>query len=75
MIDNIIDLSKIRSEEYQKLQKRKSDLERLIFACEITYKSLLDIEDIDRFCFTSMINQYKSKWEKELARINAKLGL
>ena len=71
----IIDFSELQAKEFEKLTKRKKDLELLVQVCEITYNSIIQIEDIDRFCFSSMVNRYLNKWKRELERINFKLGI
>lgn len=74
-MSEIINFSELQAKEFEKLSKRKKDLELLVQVCEITYNSIIQIEDIDRFCFSSMVNRYLIKWKRELERINFKLGI
>lgn len=69
----IIDFNVMREKNYLSLVKRKENLERLIMACDITYKSLLDIEDITRTLFTNMVDKYNTAWKKELESVNNQL--
>lgn len=72
---NLIDIQDLRVKEFEKLSKRKKDLELLVHVCTITYNSIIQIDDIDRFCFSSLLNRYLNKWQNELNRINLKLGI
>ena len=74
-MDNLIDFAEIQAKEFEKLTKRKKDLELLVHVCEVTYNSIIQIEDIDRFCFSSMVNRYLTKWKSELSRVNSRLGI
>ena len=71
----IIIFSEIQAKEIEKLSKRKKDLELLVHVCEITYNSIIQIEDIDRFCFSAYLNKLLTKWKRELERVNFKLGI
>lgn len=69
MITEIIDIGKLRAKKYLSDEKRKEELKRMIDCCEITYKSLLDIQDPMRMQFTNMLDRYNMMFKKELERI------
>ena len=74
-MSEIVSLDGFRAKEFEKLRKRKKDLEDLVHVCTVTYNAIIQIDDMDRFCFSSMVNRYLFKWKKELERVNFKLGI
>jgi len=74
-MNKIIDFQEIRAKEFEKLSKRKKDLELLVHVCEITVQSIIQIEDNDRFYFSNIVKKYLNKWKRELESLNFKLGI
>ena len=69
MVTEIIDIGKLRADKYEANAKRITELKMIVNCCEITYKSLLHIEDPLRVRFTNMIERYNSMFKKELDRM------
>lgn len=70
----IYDLGKARADEFERLIKRKADLEQLIHCCLVTNNSILNILEFKRMEFSKMVDTYRSDWQKELDGIKFKLG-
>jgi hypothetical protein len=70
----IYDIGKAKADEYEKLAKRKAELEQLTHCCLVTTNSIINIVDIKRMEFSNIIEAYRKDWQYELDRINLKLG-
>lgn len=70
----IIDLGKKRADEFEKLSKRKAELERLVHVCIVSINSIVDINDLKRMEFSRTIESYLKDWKRELDSVNLKLN-
>lgn len=73
-MSKIYDLGKIRAEEYERLAKRKAELEQLMHICLITVNSIVNINDLKRMEFSLMVESYLKVWKTELEYVNMKLN-
>ena len=65
----IINIGEAKAIRYKQKVVRIRELKRLIHSCEVTYKSLLDIQDSDRVQFTNMVERYKNLFNNELKKL------
>ena len=70
----IFDLGKRRADDFERLMKRRSELERMIHNCLVMMNSTIDIIDLKRMEFSRMVESYLKDWRKELESINIKLA-
>jgi hypothetical protein len=70
----IFDLGKARAAEFERLMKRKADLEQLVHCCLVTTNSIVGIVDLKRMEFSQVVESYRKEWKRELELINQKLS-